>query len=119
MQEHGQADKAAHAEDAAGDDSQHLLGAGGEAEGVVNLLWRQQADEMPQEQEQDADMEQHAAHDELPAPQQLARAAPPGVLLAIETDQAARQKHGGREIGVIAEDKDMEPVSHGHAPSCP
>ena len=59
---------------------------------------------MTGEDDQDADVEQVGAPGELPAPQQLARSAAPGVLLAVEAHEAAEQEHGEAEVRVPAED---------------
>ena len=61
VQEYGRDKKRIHAEKDAGYDRHRLFGAGTEAKGVMDFLWRQQADEMTQEQEQDAHVEELGA----------------------------------------------------------
>ena len=64
---------------------------------------REQADEMAEEDDQNADVEKVRAPDQLAAPQELARSGPPRVLLAVEAQQAADQEDREAEIRVPAE----------------
>ena len=89
--------------DAADDDRHPLLEGVRDAERIEDPDRRQQADEVAEEDDQDADVEQVRAPHQLAPAQQLARAAPPGVLLAVEAQQAAEQEHGQAEIGIPAE----------------
>ena len=91
----------------------HLLEAVRDAEHLEHPDRRQQADEMAEEDDQHADVEQVRAPHQLPPPQQLAGAAPPGVLLAVEAQQAAEQEHGQAEIGIPAEHDMVDEVAHG------
>ena len=58
-------------------------------------------------------MEQVGAPRQLPAAQQLARSAPPRVLLAVETHPAADQEHGQAQIRIPAEHDVIDQVAHG------
>ena len=104
MRQERNADQAHQAGDAAGHDRQHLLEAVRYAEHVEHPDRCQQADEMAEEDDENADVEQVGAPHQLPPPQQLAGAGPPRVLLAVEPDQAAEQEHGQAQIGIPAED---------------
>ena len=99
------------AENAADHDRHHLLGFRAQAEGVVDLGRRQEAEEVAEEQAEDADVEQDAAPDQLLAPQQLARLGPPGVLAAIEARPAAEEEGHHAKIRVEAEQELIE-VGH-------
>src|SRR5690606_37038167 len=111
----GHADQADHGQDASGDDREKLLRLHAQAERVVDLRRRQQAEEMAEEQAEDADMEQNAAPDQLLAPEKLARLAAPGVLAAIEAGPAAQEEDGHADVGVDAEQEAFE-VIHGSTP---
>ena len=63
---------------------------------------RQKPYKMADKDDKNAYMEQVGAPHQLPPPQQLARSGPPGVLLAIEPEQAAEQKHRQTEVGIPA-----------------
>ena len=104
MRQERNADQAHQARDAAGHDRQHLLEAVRYAEHVEHPDRGQQADEMAEEDEENADVEQVGAPHQLPPPQQLAGSGPPRILLAVEPDQAAEQEHGQAQIGIPAED---------------
>ncbi|KAG0736611.1 hypothetical protein G6F24_018276 [Rhizopus arrhizus] len=60
---------------------------------------------MPEEQAQDADVEQDVAQPQLAAVQQLRAVRLPRVLFALETRQAAQQEDRQRDVGVDAEKK--------------
>ena len=104
MRQQRDADQAHQPATPADDDRQHLLEAVRNAEPVEHPDRRQQADEMAEEDEEDADVEQVGAPHQLPAAQQLARSGPPGVLLAVEAEQAADDEDRQAEIGIPAED---------------
>ena len=103
MHQQRDADEAHDAGDAADDDRHPLLEGVRDAERVEHPDRRQQTDEMAEEDDENADMEQVRAPHQLPAAQQLARAAAPRVLLAVEAQPAAEQEHGEAEIGIPAE----------------
>src|SRR5215510_13121508 len=94
VREKGDADEAEEAGDATDPDRQQLLETMGDADGIENPDRREQADEMAEEDHQNADVKQVRAPHQLTPPQQLAGACLPGVLLAIEAQQAAEQEHG-------------------------
>ena len=87
-----------------------------DAERVEHPDRRQQADEMAGEDDQDADMEEVRAPHQLAAAKQLARSAPPRVLLAVEADDAADDEDRQAEIGIPAEDRVVEKLAHGVPP---
>ena len=98
-------------EDAADHDRHQLLGFRAEPERVIDLGRRQQAEEVAEEQAEDADVEQDAAPEQLLAPQQLARLAAPGVLAAIEARPAAEEEGHHAQVRIEAE---QELVEVGH-----
>ena len=106
--------KPKQAEEAAGDHGQQLLGAGAQ-EGLVDEVRRQHADEVAEEQEQHADVEQVAAPAQLAGFEQLRGIALPGVLVAVEADQAAEQEDREADVGIDAEDEVVD-VAHDHPP---
>ncbi len=99
MQQHGEADEADHAGNAAGGDGDELLLLDGDEERVERRR-RQQADRVAEQQEQDADMEQVGAPAQLALAQDLAGAGAPGVRLAVEADQAAEQEDRQADVGI-------------------
>jgi hypothetical protein len=60
---------------------------------------------MAGEEHQDPDVEEVAAEAQLLALQELRGVGLPGVLLAIEADEAAEEKHAERDVGVDAEEE--------------
>ena len=66
---------------------------------------------------QHADVKQHAAQPQLAAVEQFAGIAFPGVLLAVETHQAAEEKYGQADIGINAEEKLVEGIEFVHGNS--
>src|SRR5579859_968327 len=112
MQKQRETGKADDPGDAADADRQQLLERVRDAERVENPDRRQQPDQMAGEDDQNADVKQVRAPDQLPPPQQLARAAAPGVLLAVEANQAAEQKHGEAEVRIPAEHDVGEGLGH-------
>ena len=98
--------------DAAGDDGQHLLLRRAD-EGLVHPVRRQQAEQVAEEQEQDADVEQVAAPAQLAGAQQLRRIALPGVLVAVEARQAAHQEDGQADVRVDVEEEVVQVVHEG------
>src|SRR6266568_6825214 len=82
---------------------------------LIQEVRRQQAGAMARQQEQDTDVEQVAAPAQLSVAQKLRRVALPGVLIAVETDQAARQENRQADIRVVAEQELVDEV-HALAP---
>ena len=111
-----QADEAEQTGDAAGHHGDQLLGAGAD-EVLIDEVRRQHAEEVPEEQEEHADVEQVAAQPQLAAAQQLRGVALPRVLVAVETQQAADEEHREADVGVVAEQQVVEPGCHGCTPS--
>src|SRR5690606_2123731 len=74
----------------------------------IEGMRRQQPDQVPKEQEQDADVEQVAAPAQQPGAQHLRRVAFPGVLVAVKAQQAAEQKHRQTDVGVDPKKKTMQ-----------
>jgi hypothetical protein len=72
MYEEEHAYEAHDSSETADDDREHLLRAMGNTERVEHPNRRQETDEMSEENNEDADMEEDAAHDQLPATQELA-----------------------------------------------
>ena len=112
MHQQRNADETHDAGNAADADRHPLLEGVRNAERLEDPDRRQQAAEMAEEDDQDADMEQIGAPGQLPAAQQLARSAAPGVLLAVEAQHAAEQEHGQAEIGIPAEDDVIDQIAH-------
>ena len=73
---------------------------------------RQQSDEMAKENDEDAEVKEIGAPEQLPAAQQLARAGAPGELLAIEAHPARDDEHRQAEIRIPAEHRMIEKFSH-------
>ena len=82
---------------------------------MIQILGRQQAGEVAEEQTDDADMEQIAAQTQLTSTQQLRRIRLPGVLISVITDQTAQQKDRQRHIGVDVKQEIIQ-IVHGYAP---
>jgi hypothetical protein len=104
MQEQRQADEADRARNAAGEDRHQLLRLGRE-DVVIDRRRRQQPHEMPEEQEQDPDMEQVGTPAQLARTQHLAGTRAPGILLAIEAHEAADQEHAEADVGIDLEEE--------------
>src|SRR4026207_2246711 len=100
MNQQRHADEAEHAGDAADDDRHPLLEGVGDAEGIENPDRRQQPDEMTEKKDENADVKQVCPPGQLAPAQELARAAAPGVLLAVETNPAAQKKYDQAWPGV-------------------
>jgi hypothetical protein len=73
------------------------------AQGVKHRRRRQQADEVADEQQQDADVEQIAGQPHVLVVEHLAGMRLPGELVALEPRQAAQQEHRAGQIGINAE----------------
>ena len=112
VQQQRQADEADGAGDAAGDDREQLLLLRRD-EQRVDRRRRQQADRVAEEQEQDAEVEQVRAPEQLPLAQQLAGTGLPGVLLAVEADQAAEDEGREADVGIPDEQDVEDGVAHG------
>ena len=80
-------------------------------EAYVNIGYTQKTHGVAGEQAQDADMEQVAGPSHAAPAQQLTRPALPGVLLALEADEAAEQEDRERDIGKDAEQHLIE-IAH-------
>ena len=107
LNQHQQADQAQHAEEAAGNHGQQLLVLSAD-DMVVKRRRHQQADKVPGQHEQHADVEQVAgdAHVALLgriAVEHLAGTGLPGVLRQIKARPAADQADGQRDIGINPE----------------
>ena len=68
------------------------------------------ADGVAEEQAQDADVEQDVAQPQAAVVQQLRAVGLPGVLLALEADQAAQKKDGQGNVGIDAEEELVQGV---------
>ena len=115
VDQHRQADEAEHAGNAARPDRHALLGRRAH-EGPYTAVRRQQADQVAEEQEQDADVEQVAAPAQQAGAQQLRRVALPGVLVAVEADQAAEQEHRQADVRIDLEQKAVRASAHARTP---
>src|SRR5262249_37640370 len=93
MREQRYADQADHASNAADDDRHDLFEAVVDANKVEHPNWGEQPDEVADENHEYANVEQVRAPHQLTPPQELARPRLPRVLLALEAQQAAEQKH--------------------------
>ena len=108
MDQQDQADEAHGARDAAGDDREHLLRGRRHAERMPDGERRQQAEQVAEEDAEDAEVEQVRAPPQLAGAQQLRRIALPRVLVAVEAQQAAREEHGQRDVRIDAEQELIE-----------
>ena len=115
MQQQRQADEADGTGDAAGDDGHALLLLDGHEQRVDGLR-RQQADRVAQQQKQDAEMKQIGAPEQLPFAQELAGAGFPGVLLAVEPQNAAEDEGRQADVGIPDEQDVKDGVAHWPAP---
>ena len=68
---------------------------------------------MAEKNDENADVEQVRSPHELAAAQQLARPAPPCILLAVEAQQASDQEHGQAKVRIPAEHDVIERFAHG------
>ena len=89
VQEHRQANEADRSRNAASDHGQHLFVTCGHKHAVYGM-WREQANHVSKEQEQDAEVEQVTAPAQQPGAQHLRRITLPRVLVAIKPKQAAQ-----------------------------
>ncbi len=112
VQEQRQADEADQARHATGDDRQQLLLRSAD-ERVVHPVRRELPEQVPEEQEQDADVEQVAAPPQRPGAQHLRRVALPRVLVAVEPGEAAHQEHGEAHVRIDDEGEIVEIGAHG------
>ena len=111
MDQQDQTDEANAAGDPAGDHGQHLLRGRRHAEDVPDAERRHQSEQVAEEDAEDAEVEEVRAPAQLPGAEQLRRIALPRVLIAVEAQQAAREEHGQRDVGIDAE---QEHVEKGH-----
>ena len=116
MQKHDKPDQTHDTRGAANDDGRQLLGGRGYSNHLEQEYRGQQTAHMSEQDDENADMEQNTAPDELTAAQQLTRLAAPGILLAIETDEAADQEDRQGNIGVDTEKECVDPLAHRRSP---
>src|SRR5262249_29500285 len=116
MNEKRDADKASGAGNATDTDRHPLLGGVRDPNPIEHPDRRQQADEMPHEDQENADVEQIGTPHQLPTAQELARSATPRVLLAVEANPIAHQEDGKAEIRVPSEHDVIDEFAHGQAP---
>ena len=90
--------------DAAADHGQQLFGARAD-EDVVHRVRREHADEMAEKQEQHTDVEQVATPAQLAHAQHLRGITLPGVLIAVEADQAADEEYGQADVRINPENE--------------
>jgi hypothetical protein len=114
VQQHGQPDEAQATGHTAGHHRDQLL-LRGRDEDLVQPVRRELAEQVAEEQEQDAAVEQVAAPAQLRLAQQLRAVALPGVLVAVEAGQAAHEEHGEADVRIDVEDEVVEGV-HVDAP---
>ena len=114
VQQHRQPDEAQATGHATGQHSDQLLLGGGD-KNLVQPVRRQLAEEVTEEQEQDAAVEQVATPAQLRLAQQLRAVALPGVLVTVEARQAAHEEHREADVRIDVEDKVVEGV-HADAP---
>ncbi len=100
-----QTDENQHAQCAAGDHGDDLLGMRFQPERLKKGERCEQAEKVAEEQADDADVKQIGAPAQRAGAQHLARFAAPQILLAVETHQADAQKDGAGDVGVDAEEK--------------
>ncbi|KAG0956415.1 hypothetical protein G6F31_012632 [Rhizopus arrhizus] len=116
-QQDADADEAQRAEHTADHHRQHLLLRGGD-EVLVHRVRGQQADQMPTEDGQDADVEAVAADPHALVRQHLAGAGAPGVHGLVITGPAADQQHRHGDVRVVLEGELMQGVTHGWTSRC-
>src|SRR6185312_537582 len=117
MQQDGEADDRRDPGDAAGDHGDELV-LGRPHRPADRPVRRQEPDEMADDDDEDAIVEEVGAEAQ-PAPMQHLRGiALPGVGLAVEADEAAEQQDREGDIGIDAEEELVESGFEGHdAPS--
>src|SRR3546814_2069184 len=93
---------------AAAIDRQRLLPLVLHCQGIEHPNRHQQTEDMAEQDEKDADMEQHRPPHQLLAPQELARAGTPAVGFTVEADDRANHQHGKGDVGVNAENRSEE-----------
>jgi hypothetical protein len=94
-----------------------LLQAVGNAQRIEHPDRREQADQVAEEQDDDADMEQDRAPHQLLAAQKLAGRGFPGEGVAFIARDGADQRDCQHRIGHDAEDQEVD-VKHGLGPPC-
>ena len=70
--------------------------------------WRQQAKEVSNEDDENSNVEEVAADHQTALAQQLAGAAAPTELIAIEAQQATQEEHSQADVGVVAKQEMVE-----------
>jgi hypothetical protein len=100
---------------AAGDHGQKLLGGRRQPDGVPQLERGQEADQVPEEDAEDADVKQVGPEAQLTVAQKLRRIALPRVLVAVEADETPHEEHREGDVGIDAEQERMN-VGHAFAP---
>src|SRR5690606_630172 len=106
------ADQHGNSSNAADNDSHNLLGGVADADGVKHPDWREQAEKVPNEYDEHADVEQVRAPHELTPPKELARSRLPRVLLPVEAQNAANHENGEAHVGIPAEHDVIDGVAH-------
>lgn len=114
VQQQCSTDQSDHTGNAAHDDRDQLLETMTDAQPVEYLDRGEQAEQIPEEDHQNAQIEQDQTPDQLLAPQQLARARPPDIGLAVVADDAAQGENRQRD----AEDERVEEVRHYEGSYC-
>src|SRR5690242_6641834 len=84
----------------------------GNADGLKHDKRRQQAAEVTKEDHENAEMEQVRAPHQLAPAEQLTGAGLPGVLFAIEAQDARQCEHGKAEVGIPTKQQVID-VAHG------
>src|SRR5690606_19098751 len=107
-----QAGQAHHSQDRSHHHRQYLLESRAQAQRVVDGRRGQQAEQVREEQRDDADVEQVAAPAQRAALEHLAGIALPRVLFALEARQAAEQEHRQGDVGIHAEEEVMDMSGH-------
>jgi hypothetical protein len=73
-------------------------------------VWREHANKVTKEQEQNAYVKQVASQAQLARFEQLRRVALPGVLVSVEPNQTTQQKDGKAYVGIQAKQEIVECV---------
>jgi hypothetical protein len=107
MQQHGAADDGHDAGNAAHDDGHELLDAVADPECIEKLDRREQADQVAEEDDEDADVEQDRAPDQLPPAQELARARFPREGIALVARDRAEDEDRQRDVGKNLEEEEF------------
>ena len=116
VQEQRQAGEADQPRHTPGDDRQQLLLRSAD-ERFVHPVRRELPEQVPEEQEQDAGVEQVAAPPQRPGAQHLRRVALPRVLVAVESGEAAHQEHGQAHVRIDDESEIVEIGTHCWTPT--